>query len=147
MRERSVADDLVQEAYNKTLLGIILPDMQKTATLLGYNLVMDDDLRRKIDVVATPQGLSLHNPERLVNDMIFVITQNGVWCVKDPYSGFEYKDNERLLIHLVLWCGNSKAVINFHILPVPFEETSCGEIVNITAFIRRWLSCFSLSGM
>jgi len=54
MRDRIEADNIVQGAYNRALLDLILAPMRVAAKELGFALAVHGSLNRDVDLIAVP---------------------------------------------------------------------------------------------
>lgn len=121
MRDRTEADDIVQGAFNRALLELILPPMRRVAKDLGYALTVHGSLNRDIDLVAIPwREHGVGSAERLVEALsgaVAAITgrcnQNRDWADK-PHG--------RRAVILMAWCGESTASLDLSIMPAIKKE-------------------------
>jgi hypothetical protein len=98
MYTRREADDIVQRAYNKALLDIILPSLTNVLDTLESRLEVLEDISKdiKISVITTVETTSL------IKTIVETIMDITGWCI------YEFnKTIERYVI--VIFCGNSKA--------------------------------------
>lgn len=122
MRERTEADDIVQGAYNRALLGLILPPMRLVARDLGYALTIHGSLDRDIDIVAVPwREHQVSDPDRLAIALCGAVAgvtgrcnrESGEWTVK-PHG--------RLAKILMAWCGENTAQLDLSVMPAIAAE-------------------------
>lgn len=124
MRDRTEADDIVQGAYNRALLGLILPAMRLAAQDAGYAITVHGSLNRDIDVVAVPwREHQVADAERLVDLLAGAI--GGITGRCNKSSEWTEKPHGRRAKTLLVWCGQNTADIDLSIMPVisPPEES------------------------
>lgn len=116
MRDRTEADDIVQGAYNRALLGQILPAMRLAAKDCGYAITVHGTLNRDIDVVAVPWAEhNVSDAERLVTVLCGAIAGVVGRCNKS--SEWTEKPHGRRAKTLLVWCGQNTADIDLSIMP------------------------------
>lgn len=120
MRERTEADDLVQGAYNRALLDLILPAMRRTAKEAGYALTVHGSLNRDIDLVAVPWvAHNVWSKEALHEALV-----GAVRAITGRCSGrdeWEAKPHGRFAKSLYAWCGESTAHLDLSVMPATIE--------------------------
>jgi hypothetical protein len=124
--DRTEADDIVQGAYNRALLELILPPMRRVAKDLGYAITVHGSLCRDIDLVAVPwteQCSGNHGELALaLSGAIASITgrchrRHGEWT-KKPHG--------RLAITMLAWCGETTANIDLSVVAASRQEQGSG---------------------
>ena len=130
MRDRTEADDIVQGAYNRALLNLILPPMRRAAKDAGYAITVHGSLNRDIDFVAIPwceHGVA--DPETLVLSLCGAVRGITGRCNfmagrNDDGSGsivnWTLKPHGRKAATLLVWCGENSANLDLSIMP-PFK--------------------------
>lgn len=117
MHDRTEADDLVQGAYNRALLDLILPPMRRVAKDEGYAITVHGSLNRDIDLVAIPwREHNVTEPEILRTKLagaVAAITGRCNW-MKD----WTEKPHGRRATTLLVWCGQNSADIDLSVMPV-----------------------------
>lgn len=125
MRDRTAADDIVQGAYNRALLDLILPPMRLAAHDLGYAITVHGSLNRDIDIVAVPwREHNVADPDRLVQALRGAIAGVTGRCNGEK-AGWTEKPHGRLAKILMVWCGESTGNIDLSVMPAvapPAEE-------------------------
>jgi hypothetical protein len=134
MRDRTEADDVVQGAYNRALLDLILPPMRRAAKDAGYAITIHGSLNRDIDLVAVPwREHNVADPEFLVMSICgaargvtgrcnFMSSRdqegNGTMVKWTP------KPHGRVATTLLVWCGQNSADIDLSIMPILQQQES-----------------------
>jgi hypothetical protein len=118
MRERTEADDIVQGAYNRALLDLILPAMRRAALDAGYALTVHGSLNRDIDLVAVPwRDGPVWSADRLVEALCGaargVIGRFNWPAGKERWAE---KPHGRRATTLLAWCGENTAQIDLSVL-------------------------------
>lgn len=132
MRERTEADDIVQGAYNRALLDLILPPMRRVAKDFGYAITVHGSLNRDIDLVAIPwREHNVVTPEVLVTKLcpaIAGVTGRCNWMRGDETKivDFTPKPHGRVAATLLVWCGENSANLDLSIMPA-LPEKENGE--------------------
>lgn len=122
MRDRTEADDICQGAYNRALLGLVLPAMRLTAQDAGYALTVHGSLNRDIDIVAVPwREYNVADADRLVILLAGAIA--GVTGRCNPEKGWTEKPHGRLAKILLVWCGENTGSVDLSIMPAIPKET------------------------
>lgn len=117
MRERSDADDIVQGAYNRALLDLILPPMRRSAQDAGYAITVHGSLNRDIDLVAIPwREHQVAEPDRLVTLLCGAIA--GVTGRCNFERDWADKPHGRRAKILMAWCGENSANIDLSVVPM-----------------------------
>lgn len=117
MRERTEADDIVQGAYNRALLDLILPPMRRTAKDVGYSITVHGSLNRDIDLVAVPwREHNVADADRLVVLLSGAIASVTGRCNQE--RGWTEKPHGRKAKILLAWCGENTANIDLSVMPV-----------------------------
>lgn len=116
MRDRTEADDIVQGAYNRALLDLILPPMRRTAKDVGYSIAVHGSLNRDIDLVAIPwREHVVADADRLVVLLSGAIASVTGRC--NPERGWTEKPQGRRARILLAWCGENTANIDLSVMP------------------------------
>lgn len=116
MRDRTEADDVVQGAYNRALLNLILPPMRRVAKDAGYALTVHGSLDRDIDLVAVPwREHQIADADRLVILLSGAVASVTGRC--NPERGWTEKPHGRLAKILLAWCGENTASLDLSIMP------------------------------
>lgn len=116
MRDRTEADDIVQGAYNRALLGLILEPMRCAAKDQGYAITVHGSLDRDIDLVAIPW--SEHNvadKDDLVLTLCGAIA--GVVGRCNRMKDWTEKPHGRWAKTLLVWCGENSASLDLSVTP------------------------------
>lgn len=122
MRDRTDADDIVQGAYNRALLDLILPAMRRTAKDVGYALTVHGSLNRDIDLVAIPwREHQVADPDRLVARLSGAIA--GITGRCNPAQGWTEKPHGRRAKVLLVWCGENTGSLDLSVMPAVKTET------------------------
>lgn len=120
MRDRTDADDIVQGAYNRALLDLILPPMRRVAKDEGYAITVHGSLNRDIDLVAIPwREHAVAEPDELVRRLSGAI--GGVTGRCNHRDEWTKKPHGRVAKTLLVWCGESTADIDLSVMP-PLSE-------------------------
>lgn len=121
MRERNDADDIVQGAYNRTLLDLILPPMRRVAKDIGYAITVHGSLNRDIDLVAIPwREHGVADRDRLVQALVGAVAAVTGRCNhRDEWTA---KPHGRFTKTLLVWCGQNTADIDFSVMPALATE-------------------------
>jgi hypothetical protein len=116
MRDRFEADDIVQGAYNRALLDLILPPMRRAAKDLGYAITVHGSLNRDIDMVAIPwREHHVAEPDDLVQMLVGAI--RGVTGRCNYRSEWEEKPHGRRAKTLLVWVGENTADLDLSVMP------------------------------
>lgn len=116
MRERTDADDIVQGAYNRALLDLILPSMRRAAKEAGYALTVHGSLNRDIDLVAIPWGNGqVWTVQALATALCGAV--RGVTGRCSISGDLAQKPHGRKCQSLLAWCGESTAHLDLSIMP------------------------------
>lgn len=128
MRDRTEADDIVQGAYNRALLDLILPPMRRAAKDAGYAITVHGSLNRDIDLVAIPWGefcrgdadslvISLCGAVRGVTGRCNFMSgrdQDGSGSIVD----WTAKPHGRKAATLLVLCGENSANLDLSVMPI-----------------------------
>lgn len=127
MRDRNEADDIVQGAYNRALLDLILPSMRRAALEAGYALTVHGSLNRDIDLVAIPWvEHGVWTPDALAEAIAGAI--RGVTGRCNNRSGaWTEKPHGRVARTLMVWCGQNTADLDLSIMPTVAKAEVEGE--------------------
>lgn len=106
MRDRSEADDIVQGAYNRALLDLILPPMRRAAKDAGYALAVHGSLNRDIDLVAVPWTDSAWTPDALA-DALCGAARGAVGRCNRFKEEWTIKPHGRVGRTLLAWVGRT----------------------------------------
>lgn len=121
MRDRSDTDDIVQGAYNRALLEIILPPIRRAAKDAGYAVTVHGSLNRDIDLVAIPWvEHGVWTRDALVDAIVGAVRGAIGRCIKSGPP--EEKPHGRLGYLLLAWCGETTANLDISIMPVLATE-------------------------
>lgn len=116
MRERTPADDIVQGAYNRALLDLILPAMRLSAKEAGYALTIHGSLNRDIDLVAVPWSeLNVWTADALLESLCGAV--RGVTGRCSLHGDWTAKPHGRRAKGLIAWCGESTAHLDISFMP------------------------------
>jgi len=116
MRDRTEADDIVQGAYNRALLDLILPPMRLAAKEAGYAITVHGSLNRDIDLVAAPwREHNVWSMDALV-DAICGAIRGVVGRCNKPAEWTE-KPHGRRAKTLLAWCGENTAHLDLSVMP------------------------------
>ena len=117
MRERTDADDIVQGAYNRALLDLILPPMRRAAKEAGYTLAVHGSLNRDIDLIAVPWiEHGVWSKEALLDALTGAV--RGVTGRCNYYAGeWTAKPHGRFAKGMMAWCGESTAHLDLSVMP------------------------------
>lgn len=117
MRERTEADDIVQGAYNRALLDLILPAMRRAAKEAGYALTVHGSLNRDIDLVAIAWVDSqVWTPDALAQSLAGAV--RGVIGRCNLFDKeWEQKPHGRIARTLLAWVGENTASIDLSVIP------------------------------
>ncbi len=116
MRDRSEADDIVQGAYNRALLDLILPPMRRAAKDAGYALAVHGSLNRDIDLVAVPWTDSAWTPDALA-DALCGAARGAVGRCNRFKEEWTIKPHGRVARTLLAWVGENTASIDLSVMP------------------------------
>lgn len=116
MRDRTDADDLVQGAYNRALLDLILPPMRRAAKDEGYAITVHGSLNRDIDMVAIPwREHGVADADTLVRRLTGAI--GGVTGSCNARAEWTKKPHGRIAKILMVWCGENTGMIDLSVMP------------------------------
>lgn len=116
MRDRTDADDIVQGAYNRALLDLILPPMRRAAKDAGYAITVHGSLNRDIDLVAVPWSeCNVWTIEALYQALIGAV--RGVTGRCSNTGEWTDKPHGRKARTLITWCGENTASIDLSVMP------------------------------
>jgi len=118
VKDRTEADDIVQGAYNRALLDLILPSMRRAAKEAGYALTIHGTLNRDIDIVAIPWSeYQAWDKDALINALCGAV--RGVTGRCNHYSNEEWtaKPHGRFAKIMLAWCGESTATLDLSVMP------------------------------
>lgn len=117
MRERTEADDIVQGAYNRSLLDLILPAMRRVAVEAGYAITVHGSLNRDIDLVAVPwREHNVWTIDALHDALVGAVRAVTGRCTSDRKEWTEKPHGRRAKI-LLAWCGESTAQLDLSVMP------------------------------
>ena len=133
MRDRIEADNIVQGAYNRALLDLIIEPMRRVAKEFGYAITIHGSLNRDIDLVAIPWRE--HN---VADPDVLVVRLCGAVCGITGRCNFRSntekkfrpeslinwceKPHGRIATTLMVWCGENTADLDLSVLPVMAEN-------------------------
>lgn len=116
MRDRTEADDIVQGAYNRALLDLILPPMRRAAKDAGYAITVHGSLNRDIDLVAVPwREHNVWTMDALIECLVGAIRSVTGRCNK--MADWAEKPHGRRAKMLLAWVGENSANIDLSIMP------------------------------
>lgn len=117
MREREEADDIVQGAYNRSLLDLILPPARRAAKEAGYALTVHGPLCRDIDLVAVPWvEHNVWSPEALAEAIAGAVRGVTGHC-NNRKGEWTAKPHGRIARTLLVWCGQNTADLDLSVFP------------------------------
>lgn len=117
MRERTEADDIVQGAYNRALIGLILEPMRRAAKDCGYAITVHGSLDRDIDLVAVPWAeYNVADKDTLVLTLCGAIA--GVVGRCNRSRDWTEKPHGRWAKILLVWCGQNTADLDLSVMPL-----------------------------
>lgn len=116
MRDRTEADDIVQGAYNRALLDLILPAMRRAAKDAGYAITVHGSLNRDIDLVAVPWTERAWTADELVTSLLGALrgVVGRAYCHDKEWT---QKPHGRRAKGLLAWVGRSTADIDLSVMP------------------------------
>jgi len=121
VRDRTDADDIVQGAYNRALLDLIVGPMRLVAKEYGYALTVHGSLNRDIDLVAIPwREHNVADKDVLVEKLSGAIT--GVIGRCNPKADWTIKPHGRYAKLLLVWCGQNTADLDLSVMPCVEKE-------------------------
>lgn len=124
MRDRTEADDMVQGAYNRALLDLILPAMRRSAKEAGYALTVHGSLNRDIDLVAVPWAeFNVWTPDALATSLCGA-ARGAIGRCNLRDKEWTKKPHGRLAKTLLAWCGENTASIDLSVVPPQPEQPS-----------------------
>jgi len=116
MKERTEADDLVQGAYNRALLELILPPMRRAAKDEGYSITIHGSLNRDIDLVAVPwREHNVADKDHLVTALSGAVAGVTGRCNRE--RDWTEKPHGRWAKILMVWCGENTASLDLSVMP------------------------------
>ena len=122
MRDRTAADDVVQGAYNRALLDLILQPIRITAKDAGYAITVHGSLNRDVDLVAIPwREHSVVDPDRLVALISGAIAAITGRCNHE--REWTEKPHGRRAKILIAWCGENSCNIDLSVMPTAAKPT------------------------
>lgn len=123
MRERTPADDIVQGAYNRALLDLIIDPMRRVAKDCGYAVTVHGSLSRDIDLVAVPWvEHGVDEPAQLAKALAGAIAGITGRCLL--HGDMKDKPHGRKAQLLLAWCGENTANLDLSIMPKMQKESS-----------------------
>lgn len=124
MRDRTEADDIVQGAYNRALLDLILPPMRRAAKDAGYAITVHGSLNRDIDLVAI--AWAEHNVwpiDKLIDALVGAI-RGVVGRAHCHDKEWTVKPHGRRAKHMIAWVGENTANIDLSVIPPIAKESA-----------------------
>lgn len=116
MRDRTEVDDIVQGAYNRALLDLILPPARRAAKEAGYALAVHGSLDRDIDLIAVPWcEHNVWTADALVNAIEGAV--RGVTGRCNKMADWAEKPHGRRAKILLVWVGENTASLDLSIMP------------------------------
>lgn len=123
MRDRSEADDIVQGAYNRALLDVILPSMRRAAIEAGYAVTVHGSLNRDIDLVAIPwRERNVWTRDALIEALCGAVRGAIGRCSYPKSEEWTVKPHGRLAKSLLAWCGENTAQLDLSVMPAIATE-------------------------
>lgn len=122
MRDRTEADDIVQGAYNRALLDLIIPGMRRAAKNAGYAITVHGSLNRDIDLVAIPWvERDVASPDDLLTSLIGAVRAavGTAGCHDEKWT---QKPHGRLAKIILAYCGQNTAHIDLSVMPSMGEQ-------------------------
>nr|AMP56857.1 hypothetical protein [uncultured bacterium] len=117
MRDRTEADDIVQGAYNRALLDLILPPMRRAAKDAGYAITVHGSLNRDIDLVAIPWAeRGVWTADALIQSIVGAM-RGVVGRAHCHDKGWTEKPHGRRAKTLLAWVGENSANIDLSVMP------------------------------
>jgi len=116
MRDRTEADDIVQGAYNRALLDLILPPMRRAAKDAGYAITVHGSLNRDIDLVAIPWTISAWTGDALIDSLVGAM-RGAVGRAHCHEKAWTEKPHGRRAKTLLAWVGENSANIDLSVMP------------------------------
>ena len=118
MRDRTEADDIVQGAYNRALLDLILPPMRRAAKDAGYAITVHGSLNRDIDLVAVPwREHNVWTADTLIDSLVGAM-RGAIGRAHCHERAWTPKPHGRQAKTLLAWCGENSANIDLSVMPV-----------------------------
>lgn len=122
MRDRTEADDIVQGAYNRALLDLILPPMRRAAKDAGYAITVHGSLNRDIDLVAVPwREHNVWTMDALIDSLVGAM-RGMVGRAHCHDKEWTVKPHGRRAKALLAWVGENSANIDLSVLPTIEKE-------------------------
>lgn len=117
MRDRSDADDIVQGAYNRALLGLILEPMRRAAKDAGYAITVHGSLNRDIDLVAIPwREHGTWSADALIQSLVGAL-RGVVGRAHCHNKDWTEKPHGRRAKTLLVWVGENSANLDLSVMP------------------------------
>ena len=117
MRDRTEADDIVQGAYNRALLDLILPPMRRAAKDAGYAITVHGSLDRDIDLVAVPwREHGVWSMDALIDALVGAM-RGVVGRAHCHDKAWAEKPHGRRAKMLLAWVGENSANIDLSVMP------------------------------
>lgn len=129
MRDRTEADDIVQGAYNRALLDLILPPMRRAAKDAGYAIAVHGTLNRDIDLVAIPWAEHNVWTKEALRDVLCGAVRGVIGrCHYHSNKDWTVKPHGRFATTLLAWVGEGTATIDLSVMPTTTKkEASDGQ--------------------
>lgn len=116
MRDRTEADDIVQGAYNRALLDLILPAMRRAAKDCGYAIAVHGSLNRDIDLVAIPwREHGVEGKDNLAQRIVGAV--GGVTGRCHRRQEWTPKPHGRFALTILVWCGETTGQLDLSVMP------------------------------
>lgn len=117
MRDRTEADDIVQGAYNRALLDLILPPMRRAAKDAGYAITVHGSLNRDIDLVAIPWAEhNVWTADALIVSLLGAM-RGVVGRAHCHDKDWVNKPHGRRAKTLLVWCGENSGTLDLSVMP------------------------------
>lgn len=125
MRDRTDADDIVQGAYNRALLDLILPPMRRAAKDAGYALTVHGSLNRDIDLVAVPWVEHNVWSKEALRDALCGAARGAIGrCNYHSNKDWTVKPHGRFATTLIAWVGENTASIDLSVMPTIAKDAA-----------------------
>jgi hypothetical protein len=113
MRDRTLADDVVQGAAVKALAGLILPPMRVAAKRHGYAIAVHGSLCRDLDLIAVPWAERCDDKDALVRTLCGAVAGVTGSCLR--HGEWSAKPHGRAACILLTYCGEQSFNIDLSI--------------------------------
>lgn len=117
MYKRTLADNIVQQAYNNALLSLIIEPMITTAFDMGYKLTLSSDCTKTINFTLSKISDRAKSIETLLLRLDADIKQVTGGCITNPPSKINESDEGKQEIVIIVWCGEGRAYVVIEVIP------------------------------